>query len=132
MKVHNRNHVYRYVPDFLNNRRLPKEKAGEQIVVKLKAVSAPEEDSEFRESQNTLRMYAPDKAQEMNESRLNKLYASKYDGVENLEIDGIDSAEMPFDTFYAEAPQDIVREVLRVIRSTEALTAGEQKNFLPE
>jgi histidinol phosphatase-like PHP family hydrolase len=132
MRVNSRNHIYRYTPDFLNNRRLPKEKIAEQIIVKLRGITSAEEDAEFRESQNTNRMYAPDKAQEINEARMNKLYSEKFVGVEGMEIDGLEGKELDFETFYAEAPTDIVREVVRVLRSTEALTVGEQKNFLPE
>jgi hypothetical protein len=139
MKVYGRNHIYPYVPDYLNNRRLPLEKVAEQIVVNLKVITAPEEDAEYRASQETNRSLAPDVAQEKNEARLHKLYKEKYAGVTGLEVINDDgtvkfAAEQlsDFDLFYAEAPQDIVREALRVMRSAEALTVGEQKNFLPE
>lgn len=129
MKVYGRNHIYRFVPNFLNNRQLKKD---EQIVVKLKAVSPGDEDAYQREALNNARTFAPDKAQELNEARLHKLFTEKFDGVENLEIEGLEGKEISFETFYAEAPADIVNEVLRSIRSAEMLTAGEQKNFLPE
>jgi hypothetical protein len=129
LKVYSRTHIYRYVPDYLNNRQLPKE---EQIVVNLQGITAAEEDADYRDSQNTARTYAPDKAQEINEKRLHKLYAEKFNGVSGLEIEGLEDKELTYELFYEEAPQDIVREVLRVIRSTEQLTAGEQKNFVPE
>lgn len=132
MKVYGKNHLYRYVPNFLNNRKLPKERRAEQIVVRLRVISPPEEDAYQREALNNVRSVAPDKAQELNEARLHKLFAEKFDGVESLEIDGLEGKEIDFDTFYSEAPPDIVNEVLRVLRSSEALTAGEQKNFLPE
>jgi hypothetical protein len=128
MKVNSRTHIYRYVPNFLNNRQLPKD---EQIVVKLNVISAPEEDVYQREALNNARTYAPDKAQELNEGRLNKLFAEKFLGVEGLEIDGLAGKDLDFAAFYAEAPPEIVNEILRVVRSGEALTAGEQKNFLP-
>jgi hypothetical protein len=129
MKVNSRNHIYRYTPDFLNNRQLPK---AEQIVINLRVITAPEEDGYQREALNNARTFAPDVAQEKNEARLNKLFAEKFVGVEGLEIDGLEGKPLDFETFYAEAPPEIVNEVLRVIRSGEALTAGEQKNFLPE
>ncbi|OHD20430.1 MAG: hypothetical protein A2Y38_26345 [Spirochaetes bacterium GWB1_59_5] len=132
MKVYGRKHIFRYVPNFLDNRRLPKERIADQIVIRLRGVSVPEEDAYQREALNNVRTFAPDKAQEMNEARLHKLFNEKFDGVEGLEIDDLAGKEMDFDTFYAEAPTDIVNEVLRAIRSTEALMAGEQKNFLPE
>lgn len=129
MKVYSRNHVYRYVPNYLDNRRLPTERKSEQIVVKLRAITSQEEDSDWREQQNALRMYAPDKAQELNEARLNKLYSEKFEGVEGLEIEGLEGKEIDFSMFYAEAPNDIVREVVSALRSSEVLTLGEQKNF---
>lgn len=131
MKVPNRNHIYRYVPNFLDNRRLPKERIGEQIVVLLRVITVPEDDGYQREAMNNARTFAPDKAQELNETRMNKLLEEKFDGVENLEIDGLDGKPMDWATFYAEAPPEMVNEVLRAMRSIEALKAGEQKNFLP-
>ena len=132
MKVTNRSHIHRYVPNYANNRRLPKEKITEQVVVRLKVITALEEDDYQREAMNNARAFAPDKAQELNETRLNKLYSEKFDGVENLEIEGLEGKELDFDTFYAEAPPEMVNEILRALRSKEVLTAGEQKNFLPE
>jgi len=128
VKINSRNHVYRYTPNYLNNRQLSQD----QIVVKLKVISAPEDDAYQREALHNTRMFAPDKAQELNEARLNKLIKEKFVGVEELEIDGLTDKEIDFDTFYAEAPPEMVNEVLRAIRSTEILTQGEQKNFLPE
>lgn len=129
MKVYSRNHIYRYVPNFLNNRQLPAE---QQIVVNLKVISAPEEDAYQREALTNARTFSADTAQEKNEARLNKLFSEKFVGIEGLDISGFEGKPLDFDTFYSEAPPEIVNEVLRVIRSAEALTAGEQKNFSPE
>ncbi len=129
MKVYSRNHTYRYVPNFLNNRKLPKE---EQIVVRLRVISSPEDDAYQREAVNATRKFAPDKAQELNEARFNALVTEKFDGVEGLEIDGMEGKSLDYAAFYAEAPPEIVSEVVRAIRSTELLTLGEQKNFVPE
>jgi hypothetical protein len=131
VKVNNRNHIYRYVPNYLDNRRLPIERISEQIVVRLRVIGAPDEDAYQTEALNNARMYAPDKAQELNTARMHKLFTEKFDGVEGLEIEGLEGREMDFTTFYAEAPPELVNEVLRVLRSGEALSAGEQKNFLP-
>jgi len=131
VKIYNRNHIYRYVPNYKNNRQLPKEQIAEQIVVRLRVISAPDEDACQVEAINNARMYAPDKAQEMNTARMHKLFAEKFDGIEGLEIEGLEGRELDFATFYAEAPPELVNEVLRSIRSGEALSAGEQKNFLP-
>lgn len=132
MKVTNRNHIHRYVPSYSNNRRLPKERIGEQVVVRLKVITAVEEDDYQRDALNNARQFSKDKAQELNEARLNKLYAEKFDGVENLEIEGLEGKELDFETFYAEAPPEMVNEILSALRSKEVLTVGEQKNFLPE
>lgn len=129
MKVYGRNHVYRYVPNFLNNRQLP---PAEQIVLLLKTITAPEQDLYERDAYTNTRTYSADKAQELNEARLNKMFAEKFIGVEGLEIEGFEGKTLDFDTFYAEAPPEIVNDMLRAIRSGEILTAGEQKNFLPE
>lgn len=132
MKVSNRTHIHRYLPNYLDNRRLPKARISEQIVVNLRVISAPEEDAYQRDALDNARTFAPDKAQELNEARLNKLFKEKFVSVEGLEIEGLEGKELDFETFYAEAPPEIVSEVLRAIRSKEVLTAGEQKNFLPE
>lgn len=132
MKVYGRNHVYRYVPNFLDNRKLPKERIAEQIVVKLKVVSSPENDNYQRESITNSRTFAPDKASELNEARFHKLFNDKFIGVEGLEIEGFEGKELDFESFYSEAPPDIVTEVSRAILSSEVLTLGEQKNFVPE
>lgn len=129
MKVNGRNHVYRYVPNYLNNRQLP---AAEQIVIKTKAITVPDSDAYQRDVLNNSRSFAPDKAQELNENRYNIMVSGKFLGVENLEIEGFEGKELDFDTFYNEAPADIVNEYLKGLRSTEMLSAGEQKNFVPE
>ncbi|MDD2365174.1 MAG: hypothetical protein PHN84_03325 [Desulfuromonadaceae bacterium] len=128
MKVNSRNHVYRYTPNFLDNRQLP---ADQQIVISLRAVTSPDEDDYQREALANLRTFAPDKAQELNEARHRKLITEKFVCVEGLEIGGLEGKPLDYDTFYAEAPAEIVNEVLRAIRSVEMLTNGEQKNFLP-
>jgi hypothetical protein len=131
MKITNRNHVHRYVPNYLDNRRLPKERITEQIVVLMKVINASEEDDFNRAALDDARQYAPDKAQELTENRLEKLYSEKFVGVEGLEIEGLEGKEFDYPTFYTEAPPEIVSEVLRAFRSKQVLTAGEQKNFVP-
>jgi hypothetical protein len=131
MKVTNRNHIHHYVPNYLDNRRLPKERINEQIVVLMKGISAKEEDDFQRATLDDARQYAPDKAQELTEARLEKLYSEKFIGVEGLEIEGLEGTEFNYPTFYCEAPPEIVNEVLRAFRSKQVLTLGEQKNFLP-
>lgn len=129
MKVNSRSHLYRYVPNYLNNRKLPRE---EQIVVNLNVIATPDDDAYQREALRNTRTFNADKAQELNEARLNTLYSEKFHSVENLEIAGFEGKEITFETFYSEAPPEMVNEILRVMRSTEQLSAGEQKNFLPE
>jgi len=129
MKVKSKSHVYHYLPNFLNNRQLP---AAEQIVVKLKVISTTESDDYQHDVIINNRSFAPDKAQELNEKRFQKLVTEKFVGIEGLEIEGLEGKELDFDTFYSEAPPEIVGEVLKAIRSAEMLSAGEQKNFVPE
>lgn len=131
MKVKGRNHVYRYVPNYLNNRQLPAEKKAEQIVVLLKIISAQDDDAYHREVMHNTRIYSVEKAQELNEARLNKLIKEKFIGIEGLEIEGHDGP-LDFDTFYSEAPPELVRQIITVMRSSEELSTGEQKNFWPE
>lgn len=128
MKVYSRNHIYRYVPNYLNNRQLPAE---EQIVIKLRCIAAPDDDQYNRECYAASRTYSADKAQELNEARLKKLYVEKFCGVEGLDIDGMEGKPLDFDTFYNEAPPELVADIVRAMRSGEALTAGEQKNYVP-
>ena len=129
MKLPGRNHLYRYIPNYLNNRKLP---AVEQLVVRLRAISAPEEDAYQRDAMKNSRMYSDDKSQELNEGRFRTLMLEKFDGLEGAEIEGFEGKEIDYDTFYAEAPADVVSEVIKVVRSTQLLSLGEQKNFVPE
>lgn len=127
MLVNGKSHVYRYIPDFMGNRKLPEE---EQIVIGLKVVPLAEFDNYQRTCMLNAKKMSVDKAQELNEKRFNELIRSKVCFIEGLEIAG-HSGEIDFETLYAEVP-DIAQEVIRVVMSTELLTAGEQKNFLPE
>lgn len=125
MKLNSINHVYRYVPNFLNNRKLPKE---EQIVFGLKVVPMPEQDAyQNQRALNINGNFAPDKAQEKNDRLLKELVKSKLAFIENLEID--DKPVTDIDTAYKEAPPELVAEVFRAVMSTAVLTLGEQKNF---
>jgi hypothetical protein len=129
MKVYSRNHIYRYVPNYLDNRKLD---ADQQVVVSLRVVSAPEEDAFQRASLKNSRMYAEDKAQELNEAGFRALMLEKFICVEGLDIEGLEGKPLDYDTFYAEAPPEIVGEVIKAVRSAQMLTLGEQKNFVPE
>lgn len=127
MKVQGKNHIYRYVPNYLNNRKLP---ASEQIVIKLQAIMVPEMDLYQRNMLNNSRTYAPDKAQELNEKCFQALITEKFHGVENLEIEGLEGIELDFDSFYSSAPSDIVKAAVSAVQSAEILSAGEQKHFI--
>lgn len=138
MKVKNNNHVYRYVPDFkvvengetVSNRKLP---AAEQIVVNMSIITIDEDDANQRAMFLAMKKFSPDKAQELSEKRLNELLEKKFSNVEGLEVEGIPAEELnTWDGFRKQAPRCIVQEVIAALRSEEMLSAGEQKNFLPE
>ena len=130
MKVRGQQHVYRFVPNYLNNRQLP---PGEQVVIRMRNLTIPEDDSLQREIMLNQRKFSPDKAQELKEKRFVDKMREKFDGVEGLEIEdptGLDLDD--FDIFYAHAPREIVNAFIVALRSTETLAEGEEKNFLPE
>jgi len=125
MKLNSINHIYRYVPNFMNNRKLP---ASEQIVFGLKVVPMPEQDGyQNQKALNYNGNFAPDKAQEENDRLLKELVKSKLDFIEGLEIG--DKQVTDIETFYKEAPPELVADVFRAVMSTAVLTLGEQKNF---
>ena len=114
----------------MNNRKLPQD---EQIVVGLKVATMPEQDTYQRQVMQIRAEYALDKAQELIEEKTRELAKSKFEYVYGLEIEGITAGgTMDFDTFYNEAPPELVSWILRAILSTTELTLAERKNFLPE
>lgn len=127
MKVKSRNHVYECLPPFLNNRQLPPE---EQIVVRLRVVTLPEQDAYQRELMSIRSDYALDKAQELIEQKSKEIVKQKFDGIDGLEIEGF--SELDFDTFYNEGPPELVSWVVRAVMSTTELSLAERKNFVPE
>lgn len=129
MQVKSRNHIYHYVPDYRGNRKLSRD---EQIVIDLEIIGMDDDDAYQRASLLATRKFSPEKAQELNEKRFRDLVAKKFHGVSGLEIEGCVLDLSVWDNFYAEAPREIVAEVIQALRSTDVLTAGEQKNFLPE
>lgn len=137
MKVKSRSHVYAYLPDYktvidgsvVNNRQLPKD---EQIVVHLDVISMEEDDAFQRESILVGRKFSPEKAQEHSEKRFKALVEKHFHGCEGLEIDGLNVDLSVWENFYKHAPREVVSDVIQALRSTEVLSTGEQKNFLPE
>lgn len=128
MKLKSKNHVYECLPPFMNNRQLP---AADQIVIGLKVVPMPEQDLYQREVLQVRSEYALDKAQELIEEKTRKLISSKVAFVRGLEIEGL-PPEIDFETFYNEAPPEIVNWVSRAVMSTTELSQAERKNWLPE
>ena len=128
MKVHGKNHVYEYVPDFADNRKLPAE---EQIVIGLSVVPLSEFDDYQRSCLIAGRKFSVDKAQELNEKRFHAMIDGKVHFVRGLELEGHEGKEITFDVLYNEVPE-LAGEIIQAVKSTEQLTAGEQKNFLPE
>lgn len=127
MELKSRNYVYPYAPDYMDNRKQPK---GKMMVIGLKSVTMPENDAFQREVAMIRNDYAIDKAQELIEKKGRGLIESKCAFFENVIIDGVEITD--FATFYAEAPIEIVKAVSTAVFSTELLTLGERKNFLPE
>jgi len=127
VKIKGKNHIYETLPPFMGNRQLPKD---EQIVIGLKVVSLPEQDAYQREAMAIRSDYALDKAQELVEEKSRDLVRGKFVSIEGLEIEGIDNLD--FDTFYNEAPPELVSWVVRAVMSTTELSLAERKNFLPE
>lgn len=128
MKLNSINHVYPYVPNFLDNRKRP---AVEQLVIPLKVVSLPQQDAYNNQKQLNFSTFAPDKAQEENDRILKELIKSKQAGdIQGAEIEGKLVTDLL--EFYQEGPPEVVAEICRAVMSTTLLTLGEQKNFLPE
>lgn len=138
MKVKSPAHIYDYLPDYklveagetISNRRLLKE---EQIVVKLSIITVDEDDASQRAMFLALKKFSPDKAQESSEKRLNELLNKKFHGCTGLEVEGVEAATLQtWEGFRAKAPREIVQDIIAAMRSTEQLSEGEQKNFVPE
>lgn len=138
MKVKSASHIYQYVPDYklvedsetICNRKLPKD---EQIVVKLSVITLDEDDANQRAMFLAMKKFSPDKATEITDIRLTELLEKKYHGCSGLEIDGVDDAELQtWGGFKKHAPREITMDVIAAVRSTEQLSEGEQKNFVPE
>jgi hypothetical protein len=128
MKLNSILHVYRYVPNFLDNRKLP---AGEQLVIPLKVTPMPDQDAYNNQKQLNFSMFSPDKAQEENDRILKDLVKSKQAG----EIEGAEFPEgkvTDLVEFYKVGAPEIVAEVFRAVMSSTLLSMGEQKNFMPE
>jgi hypothetical protein len=138
MKVKRNSHVYNYLPDYklvedgitISNRRLP---VAEQIVVKLSVISIDEDDANQRAMFLAMKKFSPDKAQELSEKRLNELLEKKFHGCAGLEVDGVTEETLQtWEGFKSEAPREIVQDAMVALRSTEQLSEGDQKNFVPE
>lgn len=137
MKVRSHKHLYHFVPDYtlrdgetlISNRKLPKD---EQIVIVMYSLTPDEENAIQRANIIAGRKFSPEKALEVNEKRFQDKLREKFACCCGLEIDGRDPGEIDFDTFMAEAPGEIISQFLTAVRSTETLSEGEQKNFVPE
>ena len=127
MKVNGKSHVYDYVPDYADNRKLPAE---EQIVFGLTVVPMSEYDGYQKACLLNNKKFSVDKAQDLNQQRFHAIVESKFKFVRGLELEG-HNGEITFQTIYDEVPE-LAGEIIQVVMSTEQLTAGEQKNFLPE
>lgn len=127
MKINGKNHVFECLPPYGNNRKLKPE---DQIVIGLKVVTMPEQDQYQRECLAIRADYAVDKAQELVEAKLKEVIKSKFVFVRGLEIEGV-PGELDFDTFYSEAPPEIVAWVIGSCMSSQRLSESERKNFLP-
>jgi hypothetical protein len=134
MKVKSRKHVYRFVPDYtvmvdgkkVSNRQLPKE---EQIVALIESISLDEDDAFQREMIIASKKFSPDKYQELSEKRQKDLVEKKFHGIEGLEVEGYTGSLETWDACYEHAPREIMGQIMAAMRSTEMLSAGEQKNF---
>lgn len=131
MKVKARNHVYETLPPFMNNRTLPRELWAERIIVGLTVATMPEQDAYQREIAAIRSDYALDKAQELIEEKAQEFMHKHFAWIKGLEIEGL-AGELDYDTFYREAPPEIVAWVGRAITSTTELSLAERKNFEPE
>lgn len=128
MKVKSKNFVYECLPPFLNNRLLP---VADRIIIGLTVIPLPEQDMFQREVMQIRSDYALDKAQEMIEEKTRALVGKHFKYISGLEIEGFDG-ELTFETFYQEAPPELVGWVTRAVMSTTELSTSERKNFEPE
>lgn len=130
MKISGRNHIYRALPPYLDNRKLPPE---DQIVIGLTVAMMPEQDLYQREVMMVRSEYALDKAQELIEEKTLALVKKHFVECHGLIIEGIndDGRALTFEEFYNEAPPELVNWVTRAVMSTTELSLAERKNFLP-
>lgn len=125
MEFYGKNHVFEYAPAALDNRE---QSVDDMMFIGLKCVTMPEQDKFQREMAAVRNDYALDKAQEVIEQKTYEMVKSKVCFIKNCIIDG--QLVEDWDTFYANAPMEIVSEICAAVLRTNKLMEGERKNFL--
>jgi hypothetical protein len=110
-------HVYECIPPVRGN-----EQAAEPVVIGLKVISLPDQDTEITASRGL--------GAEAITKRTMDLLRSKVAFIRDLKVGGREITT--FDDFYKNAPPELVGWVLRAVYSTQILSAAERKNSSPE
>jgi hypothetical protein len=123
MKVKGQNHVYRYLPDFLDNRQ---RKPEEQFYVECKAFT-PREKEFFAFAIMNIQKTAknPAEAAEKVNKRTFELVNAKISKVVNLEVEKVGKIET-FSDMHKHAPAEIIGDVSEAIRVGYKLQLGDQ------
>lgn len=159
MNLNSTKHVYQAVPPYLDNREIPARlmtealtrvkqaepdltdqeiwsKAADQVETTCDmiwfgttSVSMPETDALDRAIAALYSDYARDKAGELEAAKRLELVKKHVVSINHLTLDGEPVTD--FDTFYAQAPKDMVRWICDAVHSSIILTHAERKNFMP-
>ena len=121
MKFKSHNHVYLCIPPVLGN-----ENSEQPVTVGLRGVSAVDMDNYKAQALEYQLNFGQAKASEMVTAETIKFTADHVASIEGLEIDGQPVTD--FETFYKDAPQELVSWVMTAIHSTQILTDAERKN----
>jgi hypothetical protein len=119
--------------NYLINKELAEKNNGEMpeevkpVIITLTGVSQPEMDKQQGKQQEISATYTLNERIEKITEITVDLVRDHFEGVENLEVGG--TQINTFDSFYKEAPMELVQWVMMAVMSTEILTAAEVKNY---
>ena len=123
MDFNSPDHVFECVPPVLGISKAPKE---EQVIIGLSIVKRPEVDLDHTAEIKARLDHTADKASEMVAEITLARIKDKVAFIRNLTVGGVEIKD--FDTFYKEAPPELVQWVVKAVYSYYALSQAERKN----
>ena len=127
MKLRAAKHIYTVLPNWRDNRSLPK---GERIEIDLEGVSQEDMDALELKKAVIAADRARDEASRQIVEATKDLVRGKFKGIRGLEIEGVGEIHT-FDEFYRHAPRELVDWVTGALFNTFILSEAQAKNFEP-